>query len=151
MRFPFSYASSLFLAAGLFTGSLAQNLIPDGDFESGLGSWTVQVPDPSAATSLTSPGYTASYAFQVHFTAPATSPQLGVSARIIAPAITVSAGTTYQLTFATFFDNWNAGFVGVLVNDSVSVTGTTVDARDHSQLSCPDGQTGSRPRRGMMC
>ncbi|KAH8882179.1 hypothetical protein GQ53DRAFT_831760 [Thozetella sp. PMI_491] len=143
MRAPFFSVPSLVLALGALTaGVRAQNLLPDGDFEAGIGSWTVEVPDPSAVTLLSSPGYTGNYAFEADFTAPATSPQLGVSARIIAPTLTLKPGQPYRFTFATFFDNADAGFVGVMVNDSVSVTGMTVDARDHHQWGSWYGYNG---------
>ncbi|KAJ8120117.1 hypothetical protein ONZ43_g3095 [Nemania bipapillata] len=107
---------------------LPPNVISNGDFECGFAPWTVQVPDPAANYYVGTPSYSGSYSFQVHFTPPAVSPQYGVSARIISAAATVQPNVPYVLNFWTWFDNGDAGFIGVMIND---VAIYTIDARDH--------------------
>ncbi|KAI8630807.1 hypothetical protein F5Y19DRAFT_34333 [Xylariaceae sp. FL1651] len=104
------------------------NVIPNGGFECGLAPWTVQVPDPAASYFIGAPGYLSSNSFQVQFTPPARTPELGVSARIISAPVSVQPNVPYQLTFWTYFDNLDAGFIGVMFND---VPYYTIDAGDH--------------------
>jgi hypothetical protein len=106
----------------------ATGILPDGEFECGLGSWTAQIPDAAATASINSGNaFIGNKAFQVVFNPPPQTPQLGVSARIVSKKITVIPGTTYLLQFYTFFDNLNAGFIGVQINDQSLYT---VDAAD---------------------
>lgn len=102
--------------------------IQNGDFECGLAPWTVQVPDPAASYLIGSPGHTSPNSFQVRFTPPTGGKDLGVSARIISAPVQVTPNVPYRLTFWTYFDNGDAGFVGVMLND---VPVYTIDARDH--------------------
>jgi hypothetical protein len=102
--------------------------VPNGDFECGLAAWTTHVPDTAASVAVTSPGNTGSKAFQVTFQAPAVSPDHGLNARVISAAIRVTPGTTYLLSYATWFDNINAGLVGPWINDK---TYRTVDSTDY--------------------
>ncbi|KAI1113994.1 hypothetical protein F5Y14DRAFT_194105 [Nemania sp. NC0429] len=102
--------------------------VANGDFECGLTPWVVQVPDAAASYSVAAPGHGSSNSFQVRFAPPARSPQLGVSARIVSAPVRVVPGTPYRLTFWTYFDNQQAGFVGVQFND---VARYTIDAGDH--------------------
>ncbi|CAG8956532.1 hypothetical protein HYFRA_00003919 [Hymenoscyphus fraxineus] len=100
-----------------------------GDFECGIGSWTVQVPDPAAIAGVTTNGpNTGQKSFQVDFHTPAISPELGVSARLTSQKVSVRSGVPYSLEFYTFFDNMDAGFIGVMFN---GVPVRTVDARDN--------------------
>jgi len=100
-----------------------------GDFECGLGSWTVQKPDSAATAGVTTNGpNTGQKSFEVDFHAPAVSPELGVSARITSQLVPVTPGVTYTLEFYTFFDNMDAGFIGVMFNGNPV---KTVDARDN--------------------
>lgn len=66
--------------------------------------------------------------FEVDFHGPAPRPELGVSARITSQSVPVTPGVSYLLEFYTFFDNLDAGFVGVMFN---GVPVRTVDARDN--------------------
>ncbi|KAI0874980.1 hypothetical protein GGS24DRAFT_500322 [Hypoxylon argillaceum] len=106
----------------------APNVIANGDFECGFAPWTVQIPDPAANYYIGTPGYLGNFSFQVHFTPPAISTEYGVSARIITAPATVQPNVPYQLVFWTWFDNGDAGFIGVMIND---VAVYTIDARDH--------------------
>ncbi|KAI1132602.1 hypothetical protein F5Y10DRAFT_292980 [Nemania abortiva] len=108
--------------------STTYNVISNGDFECGYTSWTVQIPDAAANYYIATPGYTGNYSFQVHFTPPSISTEYGVSARIISDPAPVQPNVPYQLTFWTYFDNGDAGFIGVMIND---VALYTIDARDH--------------------
>jgi hypothetical protein len=102
-------------------------LLPNGDFECALEPWTVQVPDLAAKTSITSPGNTGSKAFQVRLFSSPSTPQMGVSARIISPRIAVAANVPCKLKFSAFFDNLEAGMIGVLINGAPV---WTIDAKD---------------------
>ncbi|KAI0414012.1 hypothetical protein F5X98DRAFT_350199 [Xylaria grammica] len=102
--------------------------VPNGDFECGVTPWTVQAPDTAASYFVGAPGHATSNSFQVHFTPPSRGAELGVSARIISAPVSVQPNVPYQLTFWTYFDNGDAGFIGVQFND---VPVYTIDARDH--------------------
>lgn len=110
------------------------NVVPNGDFECGdIAPWTVQVPDTSAVYAITSPGQAGSNtAFEVDLVAPPATPESGVSARIISPALAVVPNTPYQLRFWANFSDVRCGFVGVMVNDSPIMT---LDAADHGAAS----------------
>ncbi|KAK3685306.1 hypothetical protein B0T22DRAFT_517330 [Podospora appendiculata] len=100
----------------------------NGDFEcGGLAPWTLQVPDPSASGAVTSPGNTGAFAFEVDLHAAPATTELGVSARIISAPFAVVPGAAYTLTFWTFFDQVDNGFIGVMVNGQPI---WTVDAGD---------------------
>jgi hypothetical protein len=102
-------------------------LIPNGDFECDLASWTVQVPDPAATPSIVTPGNTGAKAFQAHLGSSPVSPELGVSARIISETVPVTVGAPATLTFSTFFTEGTEGFIGVQINGSPVLT---IDAHD---------------------
>lgn len=102
-------------------------ILPDGEFECGLGTWTLQVPDTAVTASVTGNAHIGNSAFEVDFHSPAVSPQQGVSARIISQTLQVNPGRSYYLQFYSFFDNPNAGFIGVQINGAAVYT---VDARD---------------------
>jgi hypothetical protein len=51
-----------------------------------------------------------------------------VSARIISAPVHVTPNVPYRLTFWTYFDNRQAGFIGVMFNDQAYYT---IDATDH--------------------
>ncbi|KAH8666019.1 hypothetical protein BGZ60DRAFT_432182 [Tricladium varicosporioides] len=106
----------------------AAGILPDGEFECGLGSWTVQTPDSAATASVKSGNaFIGDKAFEVVFSPPPKTPQLGVSTRLISKKLEVTPGTTYLLQFYTFFDNGDAGFIGLQINDQPLYT---IDARD---------------------
>ncbi|KAH6678711.1 hypothetical protein B0J14DRAFT_615374 [Halenospora varia] len=106
----------------------ATGILPDGEFECGLGSWTAQTPDSAAiATVKSGNAFIGDKAFEVVFTPPPKTPQLGVSARLLSKKLDVIPGTTYLLQFYTFFDNGDAGFIGIQINDQPLYT---IDARD---------------------
>ncbi|KAI1193767.1 hypothetical protein F5X97DRAFT_328224 [Nemania serpens] len=102
--------------------------VANGDFECGLAPWVVQVPDTEANYSIAAPGHASSSSFQVQFAPPARSPEKGVSARIISPPVRVVPGVPYRLTFWTWFNNPQAGFIGVQFNNLAYYT---IDATDH--------------------
>lgn len=93
-------------------------LVPNGDFECDTTSWTVQVPDSAASTSIVSPGNTGTKAFQVQTRSAPITPELGVSARIISSTINAAANVPSKLTFASFFTSTDAGAIGVQINDA---------------------------------
>jgi hypothetical protein len=102
-------------------------ILPNGEFECGISPWTIEIPDPAATASVTSTNpYIGKHSFEVDFTAPPISPDLGVSARIISQALPVTPGTSYLLQFYTIFSTVEAGFVGVQIND---VPVYTIDAQ----------------------
>ncbi|KAI0397146.1 hypothetical protein F5Y17DRAFT_12457 [Xylariaceae sp. FL0594] len=106
--------------------------IPNGDFESGLAPWTVQVPDAAAQNfSVSSPGALSSsgHSFFASFVPPSVNTERGVSIRLVsAPVLVTVPGVPYELAFYSYFDNPRAGFVGVKIND---VPVYTVDATDY--------------------
>jgi hypothetical protein len=85
------------------------------------------VPDSAARTSVVSPGNTGSKAFEVRTLSAPITPEMGVSARIVSSTINVAANVPSKLTFASFFTNADAGFIGVMINDAPVYT---VDAHD---------------------
>lgn len=102
-------------------------IMPDGEFECGLGAWTQQVPDSSCVAGVTTTtglipanqGIKAfgQYAWQAYSPGPNRSQQeQGVSARLISPAVPVTPGKSYMLAFTAYFDNFNIGFIGVKIN-----------------------------------
>jgi len=74
-----------------------------------------------------SPGNTGSKAFEVHTRSAPITPEMGVSARIISETINAAANVPCKLTFASFFTNADAGFIGVMINGAPVYT---VDAHD---------------------
>jgi hypothetical protein len=107
-------------------------LLPDGEFECGLGSWTTEKPDPAATISIATGASNANIgekSFQVSFKPPPQNAPLGVSARLISKKFTVVPGAAYYLQFFNFFDNTSAGFIGVMIND---VPVYTIDAKDRN-------------------
>ncbi|KAK0636041.1 hypothetical protein B0T17DRAFT_595609 [Bombardia bombarda] len=103
------------------------NIIPNSDFECGLSPWTVEIPDSSASANITAPGNTGASAFEVSLHARPSTPVRGVSARIFSQPIAISPVAGYTLTFSTFFDKLDNGFIGVMVNNNPIYT---VDATD---------------------
>lgn len=101
--------------------------VVNGDFECGIASWTVELPDPAATYTIAPTGYTGSHSFQINFQPPSVSPQLGVSARVLSAPIPVTPGVTYLLSYATWFDNGYAGFTGLMINGQPK---KTTDAGD---------------------
>jgi hypothetical protein len=118
-------ATAMVLTLGVTATSAT---VSNGDFESGLTSWTVQVPDAAATYFVGSPAHTGTKSFQVHFTPPSQGKELGVSARIISAPVAVQRNVPYKLTFWTYFDNASAGFIGVQLNGQPQYT---IDATDH--------------------
>ena len=99
-------------------------LLPDGEFECGLGAWTMQVPDPACEAGVGSnaaatSGWLGEYAWVVNEPqAPVSSnTQGGVSARIVSPPLPVVPGETYMLSFVTYFSSDYIGFIGVVINN----------------------------------
>jgi hypothetical protein len=95
-----------------------------------------QVPDPAATVIVSSPGFTSNKALEVDFNPPSITTQEGISARIISPVIPATPGTEY-LNWYTFFNNLDAGFVGVVIND---LPYWTVDVMDHGAGAWYDNQ-----------
>jgi len=99
-------------------------LLPDGEFECGMGAWTLEVPDPAcsagaASNAAASGGALGNYAWVVNEsgTPVYSNTQEGVSARILSPPLPVAPGGTYMLAFTTYFANQQQGFIGVMIND----------------------------------
>ncbi|KAK0624983.1 hypothetical protein B0T17DRAFT_531607 [Bombardia bombarda] len=147
--------------------SVPLGIMPDGEFECGLGAWTQQVPDggcvagvvditslaPIGGVSPQGFGRSAWRAFEAGAPDPAKQ-ELGVSARLVSPRVAVTPGRTYMLAFATYFDRYGVGFVGVMVNDVPVYTRDPGDA--HQGLgwfapnqvfwTAPEGVTTARVR-----
>lgn len=99
-------------------------ILPDGEFECGLGAWTVEVPDPTCSAgagsnAAASGGALGNYAWVVNEPEPPvySNTQEGVSARILSAPLPVVPGETYMLAFVTYFTEYDLGFIGVMVND----------------------------------
>ncbi|KAK3386187.1 hypothetical protein B0H63DRAFT_415418 [Podospora didyma] len=99
-------------------------IMPDGEFECGLGGWTSQKPDPGATAgvvnlsggSIETFGNFAWKVFSPTDPIPANQ-ELGVSARLISPSVPVTPGKTYLIGFTAYFDNFGIGFIGLMVNN----------------------------------
>ena len=105
----------------------AGGLVPNGDFECGITSWTPQVPDTAASWKISSPGATGTSAFEADLLAAPATPELGVSVRVTSASFAVVPGAEYTLTFNSWFDDLQSGFIGVMVNGEPIYT---VDATD---------------------
>ncbi|KAK3386289.1 hypothetical protein B0T20DRAFT_484852 [Sordaria brevicollis] len=113
-------------------------ILPGGEFENGLGSWTQQVPDPGATAGVVSlplPGQVSpnyrfgSKAWRVVSPLkpnPANQEFL-VSARLISPTVAVVPGRKYLISFSTYFDAFGIGFVGLMVNNQPIYTRDPAD------------------------
>ena len=98
--------------------------LPDGEFECGIGAWTVEIPDPSCQASVHSNsaatgGALGSFAWLANQTQPPvhSNTDKGVNARILTPPLPVVPGETYMLSFVTYFTGFGVGFIGVLIDD----------------------------------
>jgi len=115
-------------------------IMPDGEFECGLGGWTQQVPDPGCVAGVASTagliptgqgiGAFGAYAWQA---SSATTPnpqnqELGVSARLISPSVAVTPGKRYLLAFTAYFSAMNIGFLGVKINGNAIMTRDPADS-----------------------
>ncbi|KAK2024769.1 hypothetical protein LX32DRAFT_655982 [Colletotrichum zoysiae] len=103
-------------------------LLPNGDFECGVSPWTVKVPDADASaaiTALSSNSGQRSFEARLLKDRPRQDPVLSVSAG--SGVFSVQPNVPGKLTFALWFDNMDAGFVGVKFNWAPI---RTVDARD---------------------
>jgi hypothetical protein len=96
----------------------------NGDFECGLYPWRALVTE-GTTYALTSPGYTGSFAFEVDQNAPLDG--VGIGEASLQQLFYITPETTYLLTFDTFFNVGNGGFIGVKFN---GVPQYTVDASD---------------------
>lgn len=97
----------------------------NGDFECGsLYPWRALV-TKGTTYALTSPGFTGSFAFEVDQNAPLDG--VGIGEAILAQLFYITPGTQYVLTFDTFFNVANGGFIGVKFNGAPQYT---VDAGD---------------------
>jgi hypothetical protein len=98
----------------------------NGDFECGsLYPWRALVTE-GTTYALTSPGSTGAFAFEVDQNAPLDS--VGIGEAILAQLFYITPGTQYVLTFDTFFNVGNGGFIGVKFNGAPKYT---VDASDN--------------------
>jgi hypothetical protein len=102
-------------------------LIRNGDFECGLSSWTVQVPDTAASASLSPASNTGATSFEIRLSRPIETPEQFISARLISQTFRVEPNVPCRLRFTTFFDNPDAGFIGVRINNRAVFT---IDAKD---------------------
>jgi hypothetical protein len=100
--------------------------VPNGDFEYGsLYPWHALVTE-GTTYALTPPGSTRPFAFEVDQNAPLDS--VGIGEVIHAQIFYITPGTQYVLTFDTFFNVGNGGFIGVKFNGAPQYT---VDASDN--------------------
>ncbi len=97
----------------------------NGGFECGISPWRALVAH-GTTYALTSPGKSGSFAFEVDQTGPIDG--VGLGQATLSQLIYITQGTQYVLTFDTFFNSGNAGFIGVKFNGQPQ---STVDARDH--------------------
>ncbi|KAK3486258.1 hypothetical protein B0T13DRAFT_157253 [Neurospora crassa] len=130
-----------FAPVSAYSGSTPPPLgiLPGGEFENGLGSWTQQVPDPGTTAgviTLPLPGQVnPDYRFGSHAWR-VVSPQKPnpanqeflVSARLISPTVSVIPGRKYLISFSTYFDALGIGFVGLMVNNLAIYTRDPADA-----------------------
>ncbi|KAK1953680.1 hypothetical protein LY78DRAFT_664304 [Colletotrichum sublineola] len=103
-------------------------LLANGDFECGISPWTVEVPDAGASTTITpSSSNSGGRSFEAKLLQdrPRQEPVLSVSAS--SNIFSVEPNVPCKLTFALWFDNMDAGFVGIKFNGAPV---RTVDARD---------------------
>jgi hypothetical protein len=113
--------------AGPVCHGQGNSLLANGDFECSLAGWTPTRFDPAASGAVTSPGNTGFKSFEVTFKPPAVSPSQGTNFHIETDPFVVKPGTTYLLSYSTWFGNADAGFIGVMINGKPK---RTVDARD---------------------
>ncbi|KAI1203377.1 hypothetical protein F5X97DRAFT_130500 [Nemania serpens] len=103
-------------------------LLPNGDFECGLAPWFVEVPDQAIRFSVGAPGHTGNSSLQVNFTPPSGRTQSGISVRLISTPVRVVPNVAYRLSFWTWFDNAEAGYIDVTFNE---VPVYVVNSTDH--------------------
>ncbi|KAB5540336.1 hypothetical protein GE09DRAFT_1225788 [Coniochaeta sp. 2T2.1] len=104
------------------------NVIPNADFECGIACWIPEVPDSAATWKISSPGAAGSdSAFEADLLQYPATPELGVSVRVTSAEVAVTPGVEYRLTFNSWFDHIDSGFIGVMVNEAPIYT---VDAAD---------------------
>ncbi|KAK4204573.1 hypothetical protein QBC40DRAFT_261492 [Triangularia verruculosa] len=114
-------------------------LLPDGEFECGMGAWTQQKPDPGATAGVVNVTADALYANSFPmgdfawravspFTPNPANQELHVSARIISGSMPVTPGKKYLIYFTSFFSNRDVGFVGLMINNSPIYTRNPNDA-----------------------
>jgi hypothetical protein len=102
-------------------------IMPDGEFECGMGGWTQQVPDTTctAGVALTD-GYTNIYGQHAWWAStPGPDPaqqQSGVSARLVSPAVPVTPGKSYMVAYTVYFNAYNVGFLGITINGAPVAT-----------------------------
>ncbi|KAK3951290.1 hypothetical protein QBC32DRAFT_165840 [Pseudoneurospora amorphoporcata] len=129
-----------FAPVSAYSGSTPPPLgiLPGGEFENSLGSWTQQVPDPGATAGIVSlplpgqvnPDYRfGSKAWRVvsPLKPNPANQELLVSARLISPTIPVVPGKKYLISFSTYFDAFGIGFVGLMVNNQPVYTRDPAD------------------------
>ncbi|KAL0934095.1 uncharacterized protein CTRU02_210894 [Colletotrichum truncatum] len=103
-------------------------LLTNGDFECGISPWTVNRPDPFAVAGITSDSAnTGLKSFEARLFSNRTLQNPTVSARVKSAIILVQQGVPLKLSFSVWFDNMDAGFVGVMLNGEPV---RTIDARD---------------------
>jgi hypothetical protein len=125
-------------------------IMPDGEFECGLGAWTQQVPDPGCVAGVTGSaslipvnqgigafGTNSWQAYSASSPNPANQDQ-GVSARLISPTVPVTPGKTYMLAFTAYFSARGMGFIGVKINNSPVMTRDPGDANQGVQWFAPN-------------
>ncbi|MCJ1250048.1 hypothetical protein MMC30_007274 [Trapelia coarctata] len=96
----------------------------NGGFECGIYPWRALVTHGTTYT-LTSPGNTGNFAFEVDQNAALDG--VGLGEANLQQLIYITPGTQYTLSFDSFFDVGNGGFIGVKFNGQPQYT---VDASD---------------------
>ncbi len=108
-------------------------ILPDGEFECGLGAWTQEVPDSLCTAGVSStvgliPATQGIKAFGAYTWLASTGgpnrsqQQNGVSARLTSAVMPVTPGKKYMLAFTAYFNNFGIGFIGVKINGAVVMT-----------------------------
>lgn len=106
------------------------NGLIDGEFECGeLGPWIATEIDTAAVAEVDTPGKMGdeTYAFYASLQRPRETPEQGVSVRLTSPAVSVIPRVPMKVSYWTFFDNDDAGFVGLKIN---GLPKKTTNARD---------------------
>ncbi|WYZ35735.1 hypothetical protein EsH8_X_000382 [Colletotrichum jinshuiense] len=103
-------------------------LLTNGDFECGIAPWTLELPDPDVSTGITSASANSGlHSFEARLLRDRPEQVPPLVTRLKSPTVPVQGNVPGKLTFAVWFDNMDAGFVGVMIN---GLPVSTTDARD---------------------
>ncbi|KAK1844393.1 hypothetical protein CCHR01_12973 [Colletotrichum chrysophilum] len=103
-------------------------LLTNGDFECGIAPWTIEVLDPNVKAGLTSASaHSGTTSFESKLLADRPLQEPVTSTRIKSPRVSVQRNVPCRLSFWVWFDNMDAGFIGVMIDGQPK---RTIDARD---------------------